>query len=148
MLDQIEPDEALGDLSTSEVRAMRQFWEKPWFARPAPSRGRSPVESSVLVAKVATLVQTGWQALPELSDGLAHIEPFVGTPAEADAVRQAYELMARANFSKSVMERCPDALRFPAPAHRLVRSGSPHRVMKSSPACGSPESAKTLAPSG
>ena len=48
--------------------------------------------TSVLVGKVATPVQTGWQALPDLSDRLAHIEPFVGTPEEADAVRQAYEL--------------------------------------------------------
>ena len=49
------------------------------------------------------------QALPELSDRLAHIEPFVGTPEEADAVRQAYELIPRANFSKHVLEVCPDA---------------------------------------
>ena len=98
-------------------------------ARPRRSRSRPPVEYVVLVGKVATLVQTGWQALPELSDRLAHIEPFVGTPEEVDAVRQAYELMPRANFSKHVLEVCPDALavsRLP----RIVWSdlGSPHRV--------------------
>ena len=128
----IEPGEALGDVSTGPVRAVRQFWEKPSVAR-----ARACLESghlwntSVLVGKVATLVQTGWQALPALSDRLAHIEPFVGTPEEADAVRQAYELMPRANFSKDVLEATGDALavsRLP----RIVWSdlGSPHRVME------------------
>ena len=128
----IEPGEALGDVSTGPVRAVRQFWEKPSVAR-----ARACLESghlwntSVLVGKVATLVQTGWQALPGLSDRLAHIEPFVGTPEEADAVRQAYELMPRANFSKAVLETAGDTLavsRLP----RIVWSdlGSPHRVME------------------
>ena len=128
----IEPGEALGDVSTGPVRAVRQFWEKPSVAR-----ARACLESghlwntSVLVGKVATLVQTGWQALPGLSDRLAHIEPFVGTPEEPDAVRQAYELMPRANFSKTVLETAGDALavsRLP----RIVWSdlGSPHRVME------------------
>ena len=128
----IEPGEALGDVSTGPVQAVRQFWEKPSVAR-----ARACLESghlwntSVLVGKVATLVQTGWQALPGLSDRLAHIEPFVGTPEEADAVRQAYELMPRANFSKAVLETAGDTLavsRLP----RIVWSdlGSPHRVME------------------
>lgn len=128
----IEPGEALGDVSTGPVRAVRQFWEKPSVAR-----ARACLESghlwntSVLVGKVAALVQTGWQALPGLSDRLAHIEPFVGTPEEADAVRQAYELMPRANFSKDVLETAGDAIavsRLP----RIVWSdlGSPHRVME------------------
>ncbi|MFI5325875.1 MAG: sugar phosphate nucleotidyltransferase [Candidatus Rokuibacteriota bacterium] len=146
----IEPDEALGDLSTGPVRAVRQFWEKPSVARARACLGAGHLwNTSVLVAKVATLVQTGWQALPELSDRLAHIEPFVGTPEEADAVRQAYELMPRANFSKSVLEACPDALavsRLP----RIVWSdlGSPHRVMEAVTRMRiRPEWAETLAPS-
>jgi mannose-1-phosphate guanylyltransferase len=128
----IEPSEALGDLSTGPVRAVRQFWEKPSVARARACLEAGHLwNTSVLVGKVATLVQTGWQALPELSDRLAHIEPFVGTPEEADAVRQAYELMPRANFSKDVLEPCPEALavsRLP----RIVWSdlGSPHRVME------------------
>ena len=77
----IEPDEALGELSTGPVRAVRQFWEKPSVARARACLGAGHLwNTSVLVGKVATLVQTGWQALPELSDRLAHIEPFVGRP--------------------------------------------------------------------
>ena len=146
----IEPDEALGELSTGTVRAVRQFWEKPSVARARACLGAGHLwNTSVLVGKVATLVQTGWRALPELSDRLAHVEPFVGTPEEADAVRQAYELMPRANFSKNVLEVCPDALavsRLP----RIVWSdlGSPHRVMEAVTRMQiRPEWARALAPS-
>jgi mannose-1-phosphate guanylyltransferase len=146
----IEPDEALGELSTGAVRAVRQFWEKPSVARARACLGAGHLwNTSVLIGKVATLVQTGWQALPAVSDRLAHIEPFVGTPEEAEAVRQAYELIPRANFSKNVLEACPDALavsRLP----RVVWAdlGSPHRVMEALTRMRiRPEWAKALAPS-
>jgi mannose-1-phosphate guanylyltransferase len=146
----IEPEAALGELSTGPVRAVRQFWEKPSVARARACLAAGHLwNTSVLVGKVATLVQTGWQALPELSDRLAHIEPFVGTGDEADAVRQAYELMPRANFSRDVLEVCSDALavsRLP----RIVWSdlGSPHRVMEALTRMRiRPEWAETLAPS-
>jgi len=95
-------------------------------------------------------VQTGWQTLPELSDRLAHIEPFVGTPEEADAVRQAYELMPRANFSKHVLEVCPDALAVSRLPHIVWSDlGSPHRVMEALTRMRiPPEWARTLAPLG
>jgi mannose-1-phosphate guanylyltransferase len=146
----IEPDEALGDLSTGPVRAVRQFWERPSVARARACLGAGHLwNTSVLVGKVATLVQTGWQALPELSDRLAHIEPFVSTPEEAEAVRQAYELTPRASFSRHVLDVCSEALavsRLP----RIVWSdlGSPHRVMEALTRMRlRPEWAQTLAPS-
>lgn len=146
----IEPAEALGELSTGPVRAVRQFWEKPSVARARACFGAGHLwNTSVLVGKVATLVQTGWQALPELSDRLAHIEPFVGTPEEADAVRQAYELMPRANFSKHVLEVCPDALAVSRLPHIVWSDlGSPHRVMEALTRMRiRPEWARTLSPS-
>ena len=128
----IEPGESLGELSTGAVRGVKQFWEKPSLARASAFVKAGHLwNTSVVVAKVATLVQVGWHALPELSDRLAHIEPVVGTPHEADAVRQAYELMSRANFSRHVLERCPDGLavsRLPDVVWSDL--GSPDRVMK------------------
>jgi hypothetical protein len=94
-------------------------------------------------------VQAGGQALPEVSDRLAHIEPFADTPEEPDAVRQAYELIPKANFSRAVLETCPEALavsRLP----RIVWSdlGSPHRVMEALTRMRiRPEWARSLAPS-
>jgi len=102
-----------------------------------------------MVGKVAALVQAGGQALPEVSDRLAHIEPFADTPEEPDAVRQAYELIPKANFSRAVLETCPEALavsRLP----RIVWSdlGSPHRVMEALTRMRiRPEWAHSLAPS-
>jgi mannose-1-phosphate guanylyltransferase len=128
----IEPDETLGQLSTGAIRGVRQFWEKPSVLRARTCLAAGHLwNTSVMVGKVATLVQAGWQALPGLSDRLARIEPFVGTEEEGDAVRQAYELMPKANFSRAVLEACPEMLavsRLP----RIVWSdlGSPHRVME------------------
>lgn len=145
----IEPDVALGELSTGAVRAVRQFWEKPSVARARACLQAGHLwNTSVIVGKVVTLLQAGWHALPELSDRLARIEPFVGTPEEADAVHQAYELMPKANFSRSVLEACPDLLavsRLP----RIMWSdlGSPHRVMEALTRVRiRPEWAQTLAP--
>jgi mannose-1-phosphate guanylyltransferase len=146
----IEPDEPLGELSTGAVRAVRQFWEKPSVARARSCLGAGHLwNTSVLIGKVATLVQTGWQALPELSDRMAHIEPFAGSPDEEEAVRQAYELMPRANFSKSVLEVSADALAV-SQLPRIVWSdlGSPHRVMEALTRMRvRPEWAQALAPS-
>lgn len=145
----IEPDESLGDLSTGPIRTVRQFWEKPSVARArACLKAGHLWNTSVMVGKVTALVQAGWQALPALSDRLAGIEPFVGTAEEAGAVRQAYELMPKANFSREVLEACPDMLavsRMP----RIVWSdlGSPHRVMEAVTRMRiRPEWARTLAP--
>jgi mannose-1-phosphate guanylyltransferase len=146
----IEPDERLGDVSTGPIRAVRQFWEKPAVARARACMTAGHLwNTSVIIGKVATLVQAGCQALPELSDRLARIEPFAGTPEEPGAVRQAYELMPKANFSRGVLEACPEMLavsRLP----RIVWSdlGSPHRVMEALTRMRiRPEWARSLAPS-
>jgi len=146
----IEPGEGLGELSSGPIRGVRQFWEKPAVARARACMTAGHLwNTSIIVGKVATLVQTGGQALPELSERLARIEPFAGTPEEPDAVRQAFELMPKMNFSRAVLETCPEALsvsRLP----RIVWSdlGSPHRVMEALTRMRiRPEWARSLAPS-
>lgn len=128
----VEPDGQLGDLSTGAIRGVRQFWEKPSVARArACLKAGHLWNTSVMVGKVVTLLQTGWQALPELSDRLTRIEPFVGTGEEAEAVRQAYELMPKASFSRSVLETCPELLAVSRLPHVVWSDlGSPHRVME------------------
>ena len=128
----IEPDETLGELSTGPIRTVRRFWEKPSVSRARTCLTDGHLwNTGIMVAKVATLVQAGWQALPELSERLARIEPFAGSAEEPEIVRQAYELMPKANFSRSVLETCPDMLA----VSRLPRIfwsdlGSPDRVME------------------
>ena len=144
----IEPGEVLGEASSGPIRAVRQFWEKPAVARARACMTAGHLwNTSVMVGKVATLVQVGGQALPDLSERLGRIEPYAGTPSEADAIRQAYELMPKTNFSRAVLEVAPESLavsRLP----RIVWSdlGSPHRVMEALTRMRSrPEWAHTLA---
>jgi hypothetical protein len=40
----------------------------------------------------------------QVTERLVRIEPLAGTTEEPDAVRQAYELMLKANFSRAVLE--------------------------------------------
>jgi len=127
----IEPGRRLGDLSTGAVRAVRQFTEKPSLphARMYLEAGHL-WNTSILVARVATLVQAGRRTVPALSERLSRIERYVGTPQEAAAVRQAYDLMPEENFSRSVLEGCSDMLVVSC-MPRTVWSdlGSPDRVM-------------------
>ena len=68
----IEPGEVLGEASSGPIRAVRQFWEKPAVARARACMTAGHLwNTSVMVGKVATLVQVGGQALPDLSERLA-----------------------------------------------------------------------------
>ena len=128
----IEPGRALGHLSTGPVRAVTQFKEKP----PLP-QAKTYLEAghlwntSIMIARAATLIQAGWRTVPVLSERLSRIERYLGTPDEAAAVRQAYELMANENFSRSVLEGCSDLLAVSC-LPRVVWSdlGSPDRVVE------------------
>ena len=53
----------------------------------------------------------------------------MGTPEEPDAIRQAYELMPKVNFSRAVLEACPEALsvsRLPRRLEKFVPVPEPH----------------------
>ena len=63
--------------------------------------------------------------------GLARLTTFLGTEHENWALRQAYELAPRANFSRAVLERSPQTLavmRLSAVAWRDL--GTPRRVIE------------------
>ena len=64
----------------------------------------------VLVAGARTLIAAGGECVPELNDRLRRLSAFFGTEHEGWAMRQAYALAPRANFSHAVLERCPAAL--------------------------------------
>jgi len=102
----IEPAAPVGRLRWGVVRRVRRFWEKP-----DPERARACFEAGalwntfVLVAWATTLATLGREALPELSARLERLAAFAGTPDEAWATRQAFELARHANFSREVLER-------------------------------------------
>ncbi len=128
----IEPGALLDEAPCGPVREIRRFWEKP-----SEATTRSCLKAGclwntlVVVAKVAALIQAGQQRLPDLNDRLARIAPFAGTPEEPWAVRQAYSLMPRANFSRAILEPCPPSLAV-SPLPHLIWSdlGTPRRVFE------------------
>ena len=107
----IEPAEPLGELPTGDVRSVRRFVEKPSLATARACLAAGHLwNTSVIVAKVSMLVELGRLGMPALHDRLARLRQFAGTPDEAAAVHQAYELMPKANFSRDILEACPQAL--------------------------------------
>jgi mannose-1-phosphate guanylyltransferase len=128
----IEPGEALGDVSTGPVHAVRHFWEAPSPARARLCLGASHLwNTGVVVGKVATFLRVGRQALPVLSERLALLDRFAGMEEEPAAVRQGYDVLPASDLSRSVLAACPESLavsRLP----RLVWSdlGNPRRVME------------------
>jgi len=109
-----------------------QFWEKP--AKDVASTlfvQGCLWNTFVLLAGVQTLVAAGRRCLPELHDRLSRLSAFVDTEHEAWAISQAYVLAPRANFSQSVLQRCPEALAVSQlPALTWCDLGSPDRVVK------------------
>ena len=80
---------------------------------------------------VRTLIAVGAECVPELNDRLGRLAAFFGTEHESWAMRQAYAMAPRANFSRAVLQRCPGALAVSKlPALTWCDLGSPARVVR------------------
>ena len=127
----IEPGEVLDGEKTGLIRQVRRFWEKPSEAMARACLNLGALWNTfVIVAKVATLVNAGYECLPTMSERLGHMEPFDGTAEEAWAVQQAYSLMPTVNFSRSILAPCPPYLAV-SMLPRIIWSdlGTPRRVL-------------------
>ncbi|HEY7153617.1 MAG TPA: sugar phosphate nucleotidyltransferase, partial [Gemmataceae bacterium] len=127
----IEPGDGLGSLSGEEIRAVRAFWEKPSLATARSCMAAGHLwNTSVIIAKVSALLELARVAVPALDDRLRQLGKFRGTPDEAAAVYQAYQLMAKTDFSRTVLEARPDGLAvFALRGIGWSDLGSPRRVM-------------------
>ena len=128
----IEPGENLGDVTTGPVRAVRQFWEKPSRARAERClRAGHLWNTSVVIGKADALLKVGRRGAPEIIDALAEAPPSAGIGDHPPVLQPAYERMPKANFSRSVLEACPDSLAV-ARLPRLAWTdlGSPRRVIE------------------
>jgi mannose-1-phosphate guanylyltransferase len=114
------------------VYRVLRFQEKPAQAVATELfRSGALWNTSVFAGCAATLVDAGRACLPSLHDRLARLATFLGTEHEQWALRQAYELAPRANFSRAVLERSPQRLavmRLSAVAWRDL--GTPRRVIE------------------
>jgi len=64
----------------------------------------------MLVARADTLVSAGRECVPQLNERMSRLSVFFGTEQESWAIHQCYAFVPRANFSSSVLQRCPGAL--------------------------------------
>jgi mannose-1-phosphate guanylyltransferase len=109
----IEPGPPLGvaDVAGLEVRAVRQFWEKPtpWLAERL-SAGGCLWNSFVMVARLAALLALFRQITPALLDALAPAVGTFGIDREAAAVRDRYRDLPDVDFSRQVLAAAPERL--------------------------------------
>ena len=128
----IEPGENLGEVTTGPVRAVRQFWEKPSRARAERClRAGHLWNTSVVIGKADALLKVGRRATPDIIDALAEAPPSAGICDHPLVLQPAYQRMPKANFSRAVLEACPDSLAV-ARLPRLAWTdlGSPRRVIE------------------
>src|SRR5262249_55600827 len=82
------------------------------------------------VTGLPTLLGAGHELLPEVDDRLSLIAAFSGSRHEGWAVRQAYSMMPTADFSRSILERCPSWLGVSKRPRLMWRDlGTPRRVV-------------------
>jgi mannose-1-phosphate guanylyltransferase len=108
----IEPGEIVSWSPAGDpISRVQQFWENPsaLAARACLEKGWL-WNTSVLVARASLLLELGRQFLAQLNERLSLIFPFKDTELESWALRQAYGLSQKMNFSRAVLEPCPSCL--------------------------------------
>jgi mannose-1-phosphate guanylyltransferase len=128
----IEPGAAVGRTGQGAVHAVRRFWEKPSKeAAEALLRRGSLWNTFVFSARAATVLSAGREGAPALHDRLEPLRKFTGSEHERWAVRHAYALAPNVDFSRSVLEACPQRLAVSKlPGLTWCDLGSPERVVR------------------
>ena len=107
----IEPADQLGSTARGPVYRVRGFVEKP---PPASARALCAAgalwNTFVFAARAATLVTAGRECVAPLDERLRQAMAFAGTEHERWAIRQAFALAPRANFSREVLQAWPLSL--------------------------------------
>jgi len=127
----IEPGESIGWTGQGPVHAIRRFREKPSKeAAEALLRRGSLWNTFVFAARAAMLLSAARECAPALYDRLASLRAFAGGEHERWAVRQAYALAPTVDFSRSILEACPQMLALSKlPGLTWCDLGSPERVV-------------------
>jgi mannose-1-phosphate guanylyltransferase len=127
----IEPGEPVGWTGQGPVHAIQRFREKPSKeAAEALLRRGSLWNTFVFAARAAVLLSAGRECAPALYDRLAALRAFAGGEHERWAVRQAYALAPTVDFSRSILEACPQMLAVSKlPGLTWCDLGSPERVV-------------------
>jgi mannose-1-phosphate guanylyltransferase len=134
----IEPEREFSKNTTSDLRPVRRFWEKPSsaLARELMKRG-CLWNSFVMVGTVSAFLKMIHLSTRELYTKFAGIRSELSTPVEKNAIRTLYDDLTDTNFSREVLQVRPRDLGV-LPVGRLKWSdlGSPHRVLATLSALG------------
>ncbi len=107
----IQPGEQLDHSSNYRIQSVRAFLEKPTAAEADSAlAGGALWNTLVLVAKLETLWQTGWQCFPDLMPAFEHLLGAIGTTYEAKTLEAIYEHLPAYNFSSDLLRRVPEQL--------------------------------------
>lgn len=129
----VEPAERIGWAEGSPVHRVRRFVEKPGVetARVLYASG-ALWNTFVFVTRAAVLVGAGRERLPDVDERLRRAAAFDPAEHRRWALRQAYALMPKANFSRSVLEAWPSELGVSKLPPRITWCdlGTPERVVR------------------
>ena len=134
----IEPGDRVGWLATTPVYQIRGFLEKPSpeVARTLFASG-SLWNTMIFGARASALIEAGRECLPLLHERLARLPVFLGTEHEPWAIRHAYSLAPTANFSRAILQACPESLVVSkVPGLTWCDLGTPERVVRMVTAMG------------
>jgi mannose-1-phosphate guanylyltransferase len=128
----IEPGELVGWTGQGPVYAIQRFREKPsQEAAEALLRRGSLWNTFVFAARAAALLSAGRECAPALYHRLEPLRTFADGEHEWWAIRHAYALAPTVDFSRSILEACPEMLAVSElPGLTWCDLGSPERVMK------------------
>lgn len=106
----VEPGEPLGRIGADPILRVTRFWEKPSEDQAkACLEARCLWNTFVLVARLSTLIHAGSKALPNLSACMVRAARH-STGGRLCALEQEYGLTDKADFSRTVLQECPELL--------------------------------------
>jgi mannose-1-phosphate guanylyltransferase len=134
----IEPGARVGGTVQRPIYGIRRFREKPSKeVAEALLTGGGLWNTFVFAARAAVLLSAGRECAPALYDRIARLRAFTGREQERWALRQAYALAPTVNFSRSILEACPQPLAVSTlPGITWCDLGSPERVVNVLTRCG------------
>lgn len=92
-----------------QVRAVRQFLEKPEEARATDAMAAGALWNTLIMAsKIETLWNLGWRCFPEMMPLFEHLEGTVSVAGNMPTLDAVYARMPMRNFSSGLLARAPE----------------------------------------
>lgn len=108
----IEVGEKIRSPQGEELCHVRRFLEKPnGYVAEALYVMRCLWNTLVLVGRAETLLELFQELVPEVFGPFQRIRTTLGSSREEEVVQEVYARLPTLNFSRAVLERCPERLR-------------------------------------